>query len=467
MASALPEVTLSQTRLDTWKSIAQHLGRSPRTVQRWHSAYGLPVYHLSGEAGSVYAYANDLDHWLKSRGREGYQSGCSGQGLEPSHLNFSEDKPVDCRDFGDPTLIPDETRGRSTQLVLLAGKLWETFSHRNLPSILNHYRDAIDLDSGNAAAYAGLSMGLLAQGVWGLANPAAVYPAAKAALNNAARINPELPLARCADAWLKMLSMRDWPDARLGFDGIFDQAPCRARILDGRGLLSIAEGRLEEASGLFLEAALENPLSSASMALHCWSEYLAGEFEYGLGRIEEIRTTGRPGPIIDAVEALSVVQSGDGAAAISRVAALAADSPRHEVLQGVLGYAYAVQGQVQKARELLGSTSHGTSARIAHEPYATALILVGLKELEQATDCLEQSYRNGSLWSLGFSADPILEPLRNHPGFAGQIGRVRFPEPEEVHTARSAAEQAGERDGDSNSAALERPSESGRGPGTE
>ncbi|HUR33585.1 MAG TPA: tetratricopeptide repeat protein [Vicinamibacterales bacterium] len=54
-------------RLDSWKAIANHLGRTVRTVQRWERM-GLPVHrheHLSGS--SVYAYASEIDWWWASR----------------------------------------------------------------------------------------------------------------------------------------------------------------------------------------------------------------------------------------------------------------------------------------------------------------------------------------------------------------------------------------------------------------
>ena len=58
---------LVPTRLDTWKSIAQYLGRSCRTIQRWHERYGLPIRHLGGDSSSVFAYTDELDGWLKER----------------------------------------------------------------------------------------------------------------------------------------------------------------------------------------------------------------------------------------------------------------------------------------------------------------------------------------------------------------------------------------------------------------
>ena len=59
---------LQQDRLDSWKQIAAYLGRSERTVRRWHQSEGLPVHrHVHQERGSVWAYAQELDDWLEHR----------------------------------------------------------------------------------------------------------------------------------------------------------------------------------------------------------------------------------------------------------------------------------------------------------------------------------------------------------------------------------------------------------------
>jgi hypothetical protein len=53
-------------RLDSWKSIAAYLNRDIRTVRRWE-ALGLPIRRVAGGRGrSVFAYASEIDAWLKA-----------------------------------------------------------------------------------------------------------------------------------------------------------------------------------------------------------------------------------------------------------------------------------------------------------------------------------------------------------------------------------------------------------------
>jgi hypothetical protein len=53
-------------RLDSWKAIAEYLGRDVGTVRRWEKAQGLPVRRVPGGPGrSVFAFTADIDAWLR------------------------------------------------------------------------------------------------------------------------------------------------------------------------------------------------------------------------------------------------------------------------------------------------------------------------------------------------------------------------------------------------------------------
>lgn len=55
-------------RLDSWKAIADYLGRDRRTLMRWERAAGLPIRRIGGgRKGSVFAYKSEIDQWLIGR----------------------------------------------------------------------------------------------------------------------------------------------------------------------------------------------------------------------------------------------------------------------------------------------------------------------------------------------------------------------------------------------------------------
>ena len=54
----------TNNRLESWKAIANYLGRSVRTVRRWEASEGLPVHRqMHRSQASIYAYAEELDAW--------------------------------------------------------------------------------------------------------------------------------------------------------------------------------------------------------------------------------------------------------------------------------------------------------------------------------------------------------------------------------------------------------------------
>lgn len=60
--------TTAPSRLDSWKEIADYIGRDVRTAIRWEHERGLPIHRVpGGRRGSVFAYADEIDRWLKSR----------------------------------------------------------------------------------------------------------------------------------------------------------------------------------------------------------------------------------------------------------------------------------------------------------------------------------------------------------------------------------------------------------------
>lgn len=56
-------------RLDSWKAIAEYLGRDVATVRRWEKTQALPVRRVPGGPGrSVFAFRSEIDAWLLASG---------------------------------------------------------------------------------------------------------------------------------------------------------------------------------------------------------------------------------------------------------------------------------------------------------------------------------------------------------------------------------------------------------------
>jgi len=162
-----------------------YLGRSCRTGQRWQEEYGLPVRHVGGVTGSVFAYTRELDSWLRSR-------------LPPV-------EPVDCSCAS----VPEEAKERSEALVALAKRMWQVPSNGNLGTVAQTFRQAIDYECTNAGAFVGLSAALIVKSLLGGLDVQGALTSAKAALRRASELDPTLPEAICMSGWIKILEERD------------------------------------------------------------------------------------------------------------------------------------------------------------------------------------------------------------------------------------------------------------------
>lgn len=415
------------TRLDTWKTIAQYLGRSSRTAQRWHAEYGLPIHHLGGEASSVFAYTDELELWLRQRGGE-----VTDSRSKPRRSDTVRTVRVMGKRFQSPAAHGMEAAPKdeheAEELVAQAQKLWASLSASNLSTITRIYRRALDLDASNARAFAGLSQALIAQSVLGNLHPSAALLPAEAASQRALEIDPGLFEAHCASAMLKMLVHRDWSGARKLVDEALFERPCASQALVGRAFLAIAENRLVEASECLRRASIECPLNSSVAELLCWVEYLSGRFESALGLIAQARETGHGGAIIDSVEALSSVLATGPMAQIRRLESMAAATSRNYTLLGVLGLAYGQVGQIDAAHEIIQSMTRLGLPGSFDFAYPMALTFLGIGNRSEAIKWLDQSYRHGSLWSLGFRTDPVLAGLRESPVSSVFWGGGRYPE---------------------------------------
>jgi tetratricopeptide (TPR) repeat protein len=300
--------------------------------------------------------------------------------------------------------------------------MWRQLSRNNLQGIAEAFREAIDLDPFNPEAYAGLSHALMAQGMIGSLSLRSAYSSARVAIETALKFDPASPEAMSALAWLKMTSDRDWDGAGQIFDDLLNRSPGNTRAMVGRGLLCIAQGIMQPASALLYAASERDPLSSLSLGLHSWSEYLTGNYTEVRAHIAQAHASGRFGPILASVDALTSIQVDSSSVSISYIERLLDQDPSNELVRGTLGYATGRSGEKAKARGIRESLTNCASHARYMPHYAVALTHLGLDQKQEAIQSMILSYNDGSLWSLGFHLDPALRSLEQETDFRDFVG---------------------------------------------
>ncbi len=103
----------ARKRLDSWKEIANYLGRTVRTVQRWEENEGLPVRRIVHDAGAtVFAYQHEIDRWLNRRSLVVHDNS-AGAGTANGAPDGPGDSPpsaVAANDAVDSGPVPDAPR---------------------------------------------------------------------------------------------------------------------------------------------------------------------------------------------------------------------------------------------------------------------------------------------------------------------------------------------------------------------
>ncbi len=390
---------MPNVRLDSWKSIADYLERSPRTVQRWHIDHALPVHHFGGCKGSVFAYAEEIDRWLVSLAH--------GNGLSDVG--------------GDETLAARGSQSR--ELVLRAHEMWESRSEESLHTIAGLYRKAIEQDPANTGALTGLANAMITAALHGVMDGAIAYPAATEAVRRTSQLDADEVDARCSAAWLSLVYERKGRQARAGFEEVLARHPNRSFALGGLALSHVAEGDLEGAKVWAWKAWQQNALVPIFGSVVCWIDYLSGADAAALDITQQMRMSGGCGGTLAIIESLALVQAGPNAAHLKRIAALVSDYPQNLTLQCILACGLALSGKPARAREIRDEIEPMNAQKKRSNAYGMALMAMSLGNDIEAIRWLETSFAEGSLWSLALRSDPILNPLREDSRFQALLRR--------------------------------------------
>ena len=311
------------------------------------------------------------------------------------------------------------------QEYLLGREAWNRQSERGFEEGLNHFNRAKEIDPSFALAWSGL-----ADAYWSASDltisPTEAKAKAKAAAQRALELDNSLAEAHVALAVVKFQVDYDWAGSEQEFQRAIELKPNLASARWQYGWLLTMTGRLDEATKEFQRATELDPLSPI-MAMDLNLPYtLKKNYDKGIAQCRKALELDPSFFGAHFVLGWIELERGENySKAIDEMRQAQAMEPL-PFIAGFLGYAYARNGQKDKATETLAELNRLASQRFV-TPFCQALIYLGLGEEDKALDWLEKAYDARSYWLTWLKVDPKFDPLRSNRRFQALYAKMNFP----------------------------------------
>ena len=301
---------------------------------------------------------------------------------------------------------------------------WNKRTDEAIRRAIGYFESALDHDPAYARAYSGLADGYNLLGLYGVEPPRSVMPRAKAAAEQALRIDDTL-----AEAWTSLAYARfyyDWDFRRSeeDFRTALDANDGYATAHHWYHELLTACGRFEEAREQIGAAESLDPLSVIIKTDVGWGRYFARDFDRAAGLLRESLDMDPRFAVARLVLGLATLESGDADRAIAEIdeAIRITDGPFPLAL-GALGHACGRAGREDRAHGVLGELA-GLSSRGYVPDYCEAMIRTGLGEADMAIELLTRAVEARYDRLVYLRVDPVFDALRSHAGFQQILDRI-------------------------------------------
>jgi DNA-binding SARP family transcriptional activator len=326
-----------------------------------------------------------------------------------------------------PSLLAADSADPRARVHYAAGHgAWFKRTTASLFSALDHFQQAVRIDSTYARAWAGLAQTLALLGSYDYAGlaPSAAFPDADRFARLALELDPSLGDAYAAIGLVQTNYSWQWGRAEANFRRAMRGDGDRVSASEWYALLLAARGRLPEARVLTLKAVELQPNSPLALVQRARVLYYAGWYDQARDDIREalaLDSTFARAHLFGAVIDLASGQQQRGLGKLQAIRALTTDP--EPVLLALLGHALAINGQRAAARAQLDTLA---AARRLH--YVPAELFAGvhvaLGDNDAAFAELERAYRERSSGLVYLNVEPLIAPLSQDPRFRQLSAKV-------------------------------------------
>ena len=398
-------------RLESWKEIANYLGRTVRTVQRWEMEEGLPVRrHLHHCAASVYALRTEIDSWRVKRT------------TEPSRPTISVGARLPAAG-GD---LPREAYRHFVRGRHFANKR----SREGLVAAIQEFKRALDCEPAWPMPYCGIAEAYLMLSGNEYWPPHDGFPKARAIALDALKLDPDLAAAHTAVGFVDAFYDAEWTRAIEHFEIAVRLDRHYPNAHYWHGMVSMNVGRFDEAVEKIQHAAELAPLSPPIVTN-------VGRPLLCAGRVEEAMRWFHRALEMDPAFWIAHLCLSYALDALGRFGE-AMDSLEHALRAGgnvsgvtaSIAYLQARAGRVQAAREMLRSLEPQIPGRYI-SPIRIARIYAAMGDDDSAIDWLERGCGDRSILNNTYILyDHAFARLRDDPRFLALIRQhLRLPLP--------------------------------------
>jgi len=301
------------------------------------------------------------------------------------------------------------------EAYLLARYYWNKRTPAGWAAGEQYFRRAIERDPQYAAAYAGLAECRIPK------------PEALAAARKAVELDPTSGEARTALGWVELYKNLDLAAAKNALKSAIQLDPNYAPAHHTYSAFLAITGRFQEAISEGKQAVLLDPLALVSRASLAELLLLTGQHDLGVEQLKLISAMDPQSP--KAHETLGVIYLRRGMYTEAIREFQTSEEHGGDKLLGLLGYAYALSGNREKALRTLSKLQKlEKRSGSGNFSYDLALVEIGLGNKDEALAWLEKMYQqhddDGLLW---LKVDPMFDSLRSDPRFQELVRRMKFP----------------------------------------
>lgn len=303
--------------------------------------------------------------------------------------------------------------------------LWNQRTPEGMRAAIEAFHRAIEADPTFPLAWSGLADSYVPLAYYVSVPTAESAPKARAAAEQALKLDPDLADAYAARAYVQADYYWDWEAAERDFRRALELNPGSANVHHWYGERLSQMGRVDEALAEYLVALELDPLSLIINTNVAHAYYFGRDYNRTIEHCRYVISLneGFPNAHADLGRALLMTRQYPEAIRELERATELGGGPMNGL--GRLGYAYAVAGRREDALRVLNRiTTPPQGERAA--PFAAALVHLGMGDRENAIRWLTTAVDERAVYVTSIGADPLFDGLRGDARFAALLRRMNL-----------------------------------------